>query len=121
MMTYARTQFAADRTADYETVTKAYEDVQALTHGESTRQLVEDRIAICSAYVDRLSLSSELEPQIMQRVEVQRKTSFNETTAKADLLDHHRLEHHDLALGSADHGDSTAVTLFVRHLQRNIT
>ncbi len=58
---------------------------------------------------------TELESQIVQRVEVQRKARFNESAAEADLPDHHRLKHHDLALESADHGDSSAVALFVRH------
>jgi hypothetical protein len=63
-MSDARDAVQAGGKADYAAVREAYEDVLALNPGESTRKLVEDRIAICSAYVDGLALSTELEQQI---------------------------------------------------------
>jgi hypothetical protein len=60
----ARTATQAGGTPDYAAARQAYEDVLALGPNPSTRKLVEDRIAICTTYMEGLSLSSDLEAQL---------------------------------------------------------
>jgi hypothetical protein len=60
----ARAATREGRAPDYAAARKAYEDVLALAPSESTRKLVEDRIAICATYLEGLALSSDLEAQL---------------------------------------------------------
>ena len=59
-------------------------------------------------------LVAECQPDVVQRIQVQRKRRFDQAAAVADLLDRERLEDHDLAVQLAEDLDPVAIALFVR-------
>src|SRR5205814_1175744 len=83
-------------------------------------------IDVADAGVDDPSLdddrtAAEREPQVVQRVEVHGESGFHRGAAAADLLDQHRLEHHDFALEFTEDGDALGVALVRLHAGRTIT
>ena len=65
---------------------------------------------------------AERQPEIVQRIELQREARFDLGTAATDFLDRHRLKDHHFAAKLAEDGNTFGVALVVGtpHLRRNI-
>jgi hypothetical protein len=66
-----------------------------------------------AAFQDDRSIA-ECQPDVVERVQVERERGFDETAAVTDLLDGERLENHHLAVQVSKNFNPLAVALLLR-------
>ena len=69
--------------------------------------------AVGHAALQHDRLLAECQPDVVKRIEVERKRGLDQAAAAADFLDRERLEHHDFAMELSENLNPLAVALFV--------